>query len=392
MAIQYRMPNFGVEPNKSGKNYKLFLIVGIIVIVGISVLMILSYYFNNRCYKSYRVENEMERSDSNNVSYAYFNGNIVKYSRSGISVTDNTGKILQNEGFEMKQPHIDICGDYIVAADVTGKQFYVCNIDKGTKSVETTLPIVRAKVSKQGMVAVLLQDTDSNVLNVYNPYSNADILLVEIPTNISEEGYPVDFDISMDGKSVAVSYMVVNGNEIENKVNFYNFTEVGQDKNTLVGGKAFEDCMIGQVEFVGEDMVAVFHEKGITLFGKMKQPEIVAELSSGETIQSVAYSEEYIGIVTGETEAEQRTLHLYDMRGREQLTTSFTFGYTNMKIYGDEIFFLSNHSCHIIRANGREKFSYEFVNGIDTIFPTANGRIYTLVNPDVIQKIRLTAG
>ena len=87
MAIQYRMPDFGAETEKPGRNYKLFLIVGIIVVAGISVLMILSYYFNNRCYKSYRVENEMERSDSNNVSYAYFNGNIVKYSRSNSAQT-----------------------------------------------------------------------------------------------------------------------------------------------------------------------------------------------------------------------------------------------------------------------------------------------------------------
>ena len=64
----------------------------------------------------------------------------------------------------------------------------------------TSLPIVRAKVARQGVVAILLQDKDSNVLNIYNPYSNAESLLVEIPTNVSEEGYPLDFDISPDGR------------------------------------------------------------------------------------------------------------------------------------------------------------------------------------------------
>lgn len=56
-------------------------------------------------------------------------------------------------------------------------------------TVETSLPIVRAKVARQGVVAILLQDKDSNVLNIYNPYSNAESLLVEIANNVSEEGY-----------------------------------------------------------------------------------------------------------------------------------------------------------------------------------------------------------
>ena len=362
------------------------------MIVGVGVLMLLSYYVNNRCYTGYRVENRIERSDSNNVRYLYFNGNLLKYSRSGISTMDNTGKSLQNGGFEMGQPQVDMAGEYVVAADVMGKQFYVCNGEDEGRSMETALPIVRAKVSKGGLVAALVQDSDSNVLGIYNPYNSAEKLRVEIPTNVSEEGYPLDFDISPDGNSVVVSYMTVSGNKVENKVNFYNFTEVGQDKNTLVGGKTFGESMIGQIEFVGDDEVAVFHEKGVTLFGRMKQPEAVVELTFDETIRSMAYSEDYIAVVTGEAEAEKQTLHLYDLRGKEKLSRQISYPYTEMKIYGEEIFFLSNHSCHILRTNGREKFSHEFEEGIETLFPTENGSIYTLIKADTIQKITLAAG
>lgn len=390
MAIQYRMPDRGNDMERSGKNYKIFIVAGMILVFGIGILLALSFYFNNRCYDSYQVNHEVGRSDSNNVSYAYFNGDIVKYSRSGISVLDNRGKSLQNTGFEMKQPHIDICGDYIVVADVMGKQFYVCNKENEMRQVETTLPVVRAKVSRHGMVAALLQDSDSNVLNVYDPYSSTDSLLVEIPTNISEEGYPIDFDISLDGRSVAVSYMMINGNQIENKVSFYNFTEVGQDKNTLVGGRSFEDNMIGQIEFVGDDKVVVFHEKGFTVFGGMKQPEVTAELFLDETIQSMAYSEEYIAAVTGKADDGKKTLHLYDLAGKEQMAKQIAYEYTDMQIYGDEIFFTSNHSCHILRTNGREKFTYDFQDSIEAVLPTTNASIYTLIDPDKIQRIKLT--
>lgn len=375
----------------SKKNRRIFFAVAGIVIVGVGILMVLSYYFSNRCYKNFRVQNKLDRSDSHNVKYMYFNGDLLKCSRSGISIMDNTGKSLQNGGFEMNQPQVDVAGEYVVAADVTGKQFYVCNGEDEGRTIETILPVVRAKISRRGLVAVMVQDSDSNVLELYDPYNSAEKLIVEIPTNVREEGYPLDFDISPDGKSIVIAYMTVNGSAVENKVNFYNFTEVGQDKNTLVGGKTFEDSMVGQIEFVGDDEVAVFHEKGVTLFGQMKQPEVVAELTSDEAIRSAAFSEDYIAVVTGEPEAGQQTFFLYNLRGKKKLERKISYSFTDMKIYGEEIFFLSNHSCHILRTNGREKFAHEFEEGIEDLFPTENSSIYTLIRTDTIQKITLVS-
>lgn len=365
-------------------------IVALVVILGIGVLFILSYYMGNRCLDNYEVQNTVARSDSNNVNYCYFKGDLLKYSRSGISALDNNGKNLWNGGYEMKQPQIDICGDYVAVADVLGKRFYVYNgKDEGT-SLETTLPIVRAKVAGQGIVAALLQDSDSNVLNIYNPYSSVDSLLVEIPTNVSEEGYPLDFDISPDGNSIVSAYMVVQGNTIENKVSFYNFTEVGQDKNTMVGGKSFGEETISRIEFVGEDEAAVFHEKGFTLFTRMKQPEVLFEKRFDEEIRSMAYSDKYIAVVTGSGEKkEKQTLHLYDQKGKEELTRDISYEFAKMDIYNEEIIFQTNHSCNIVRANGKDKFSYQFKDKIDGIFPTKNGSIYTLIDTESIKKIKL---
>jgi hypothetical protein len=370
------------------KNIIMLFAVGLIIVAGISALAVLSWYFNNRCYTKYEVENEVERSDSNNVTYSYFNGNILKCSRSGISAMDYNGKSLWNGGFEMKQPQIDTCGEYVVVADIGGKDFYVYNGEDEGTSLETTLPIVRAKVAKQGVVAALLEDTDSNVLNLYDPYRTTDNLLVEIPTNVSDEGYPLDFDISPDGNSVVVAYMVVSGNSIEVKLNFYNFTEVGQDQNTLVGGMSFGDEMISEIGFVGDDEVAVFHEKGFTLFSGMKQPEKLAEQTFDEDIQSMAYNEKYIAVVTGGTE-DKKTLILHNLKGREQMKKEISYDFSEMKIYKNEIFLVSNLGCQIIRTNGREKFVCEFEEGIDTIFPTVNGNMYTLLETSAIQKIKL---
>lgn len=369
-------------------------VVGL-VLLGLAVVVaglgIFSYIYSNRCFEHYQVENTVERSDSNNVNYLYYKGNILKYSRSGISEIDNEGKSLWNGGYEMKQPQVDTCGDYVVVADVTGKEFYVYNGEDEGTSIETSLPIVRAKVARQGVVAVLLQDKDSDVLNIYDPYSNADNLLVEIPTNVAEEGYPLDFDISPDGKSVVTSYMVVEGSNIETKVSFYNFTEVGQDKNTLVGGKSFGENMIAKVEFIGDDRVAVFHEKGFTIFNEMKQPEISVEKDFEEEIKSMAYNDGYLAVVLEKDgKIENQILYLYDEKGKEKLERNISYEYASMEIYGEEIIFTGNRSCNILRFNGHDKFAYEFEQEIDALFPTANGGSYTLIDASTIQKIKLT--
>lgn len=372
------------------KTWVMILIVAAILVVGIGIVMVVSYFFNNRCFNSYEIKSEIQRNDSNNISYQYFDGNFLKYSRNGINAINNEGKSLWNGGFEMKQPQLDICGGNVVVADITGKQFYVYNGKDEGVSMETTLPIVRAKVSGQGVVAALLEDSDSNVLNIYNPYSSTDKLLVEIPTNVSEEGYPLDFDISPDGQSIVASYMVVSGTTVENKVSFYNFTAVGQDKNTLVGGKSFGDQMISQIRFTGSDRVTVFYENGFSVFGSMKQPEIRFEKTFKKQIRSAACSDDYIAIVCGNAaEDEKQILHVYTMAGREILTREIDYEYSDMQIYSDEIIFAGAHHCNILRMNGKDKWNADLETETAGVYPTGNSGMYTLITEQSIQKIQL---
>ncbi len=50
----------------------------------------------------------------------------------------------------MKQPQVDVCGDYVSVADVGGKQCHIYNGKDEGVTVETSLPIVRAKSGKTG--------------------------------------------------------------------------------------------------------------------------------------------------------------------------------------------------------------------------------------------------
>ena len=377
------------EASEKRKKLILWILTIAIIVLGLGGLLVFSYFYNNQCYTHYQDVSEVERSDSNNVTYSYFQKNLLKYSGSGISLIDSKGKTLWNGGFEMKQAQVDTCGEQVIAADIGGTSFHVYNGRDEGAGEETTYPIVRAKVSAQGVAAVLEQDTDSNNLRVYNPYSNTTKLLAEIPTNVSEEGYPLDFDISPDGKTIVAAYMTVEDTKSSCKVNFYNFSDVGQDKNILVGGKEYGTEMISQISFLKDDSVVVFREKGFDVYSRMKQPEAIFEKSFDKPIMSVATSDDYIAVVTGDDKMENRYLQVFTPDGGVRLERAIDYEYSQFYIYGEELFFYGTHHVNILRMNGRDKFSCDFDSEITGVFPGGKRIEYLIVDLHTIRRIRM---
>ena len=140
------------------------------------------------------------------MSFASYKDSVIKYSKDGIAALDGSGKELWNGSYDMASPALDISGDYVVAADIGAKKIVVFNGEDSGKEFTTDYPIVQAEVSKQGVVAVLLEEKTANVIRMYNPYDAQNTLFAEIPTNI-DDGYPVSIDISADGVNVAAVYV-----------------------------------------------------------------------------------------------------------------------------------------------------------------------------------------
>ncbi len=367
----------------------LWILTSAIILFGVGGLLLFSYFYNNQCYTHYQTVSEVERSDSNNVSYQYFQKNLLKYSGSGISLVDTKGKTLWNGGFEMKQAQVDTCGEQVLAADVGGNSFHIYNGKDEGVGMETTYPIVRAKVSAQGLAAVLEQDTDSNTLKVYNPAANATKLLVEIPSNVSEEGYPLDFDISPDGTSLVVAYMIVDGTEAKWRVNFYNFSDIGQDKNLLVGGHEYNTEMVSRISFLDNERVVIYRETGFDVFSDMKRPKATLQQTFKRTILSMAESETYISVVTADDSLKKKELEVFTPNGEPVLECPIDYEYSEFRIYGEELYFYSGHHVDIMRINGDPKFSSDFDTEITGVFPGGKSIEYILVDHNAIRKIRM---
>ena len=90
--------------------------VGLVILC--VLLVVLAIYLFNRfkTYDGYKVVDKIEMKSGESSKFLPFKGEIVKYSRNGISYVDGN-TTLWDESYEMKNPQVDNCGDYLCVAD-----------------------------------------------------------------------------------------------------------------------------------------------------------------------------------------------------------------------------------------------------------------------------------
>ena len=321
------------------------------------------------------------------MSYETYHDGIIRYGRDGVTAIDRKGNSIWGGSYEMANPRADTCGSSVVIADIGGDSLYVYR-GEGTGTVFTVdYPIVQACISNQGVIAVLLEESSSNTIALYNPFNKAEALLAEIPTNV-EDGYPVSVDLSPDGSSVVASYLNVTTGAAQSHVAFYNFSEVGKNANCLVGAHNYKETLISEVQFMGNSDVCLFGEKGFYLWSNMKRPEASAKQEFEETIQSAFIDEGHVGFLLKKDDAKN-ILRLYDKSGNNTLTTEVDASFTHIQIREDEILLNSTERCAIYRTNGVRKFSQDLKSTISYFFPSERKNYYFFVQDSKIKVIKL---
>lgn len=358
----------------------------------IAAIVLFVYILNsvvNKYYTEFEVLTATPRKDSNSVQYKEYERGLLKFSRDGAAGIDAEGNILWNGSYDMNNPQADVCGNYVVIGDVGGKEWYIYNgSDSGTK-FEETLTIVQVQVSRQGVVAVVLEDKDSNEIHLYNSYDDSEQLLAVIPTNVTEDGYPMDISISDDGKKLVTTYFCVNEGVGESRVSFYNFDEIGKDKvNRIVGGVEFGDVLAHNVEFIDNNTICILIENGFAIYSMEELPEEIITESFEPRIKSAVTGKSGIGFVLEADEGRQE-LVLYDLAGKKVLNKQIDYEYETISMVKDDIVFLSDLEGIILRNTGSEKFHYRFFKRMKYIFGTEGKNTYIFVDEANIEKVKL---
>ncbi len=366
-------------------------VTGIVIILVFVLIGIIAFAVNqilHKNYTNYQVIHTTERNDSSSARYQSYDSGVLRYSRDGAMAMDGAGTLLWNGTFEMKDPIIDSCNKYVAVSDRGYKMVQLFDGEGGMSTINVLNPIMKTEVANQGVVAVLMDDTEVNYIGVYDEEGNS---LVDIRTAAEKDGYPIDFSLSNDGKKLVTSYVTINSGTVQNKVTFYNFSEVGQNYGErVVAGIDYEQTLVPKVQFINNDTVCAFGDDKFDIYSMEEIPKLIVETTLPSEIKSIFYNEKQVGFVLNNLEGDDKyRIMLYDLKGKIVLDKTINYEYDNITLSGDELMIYSNLEWIILRSNGEEKFHYTFENNISYIAPVNNIDKYIIIDDLNMEEIKL---
>ncbi|MBQ9278338.1 MAG: hypothetical protein IJ224_06860 [Lachnospiraceae bacterium] len=366
----------------------------IIAILALMVFVAAAAFINsmmNKEYKGYRVISSTETNYENTASYIQFSGNLLKYTPDGVSYINRNGDTVWSAGINMKMPIAVARGDYAVVADLNGNAVSVFSNEGQVSSLTMPYTICDVDVAKQGAFAVVLESDKTNYIKLYDKNGND---IYEIQTTIDKSGYPIDIAISEDGKKLFTSYINMNGTTITNSLAAYNFGDVGQNANAdrMVGGYMFDSQVIPKVSFVNNDIVVAFGTDEINIYAMKEKPGEKAKIKFDVEIQSVFYSEKYIGVIVKNDNADDNSIYkvkVYDLKGKLKFEYDLDFNYDNVYAGKNEFIISGGSDILIMRKNGNVKYKGNMNGRVINVVPTGNRLEYVVTYDNATEIIKL---
>ena len=370
--------------NRRIRIYAFSALLLIIVVVG----AIYIYRLYHRTYTGFEVSGSTSNSEENLKGYLPYNGSAVKYGLDGAIAYDKKGKLLWNGAYEMQDPIADVCEKYVVIGDRGNKALRVYDESGEAASFTMEYNILKVAVASQGVTAVLMVDKETHYIRMFDLEGT---VLVDNKYDVSKDGYPMDIDLSLDGKKLATVLMSVNQGKLINKVAFYNYGEVGQNLRDRLAGAFLpsdDTVIIPRITFLDNNTACAFKDNGFIIYHYPEYPEFVMEEKVEGKIKSILHNSKHIGLVIeGENGASQ--LLLYDLKGKKLLEKKLDLKYSNIFLSGEEIILYDNVSCQILKTDGKEKFRYTFTTNISALYPINHLDRYIFISAEEVSEIKL---
>ena len=364
--------------------YRMMLAIILIAAIGAATYI----QWKNKVYTESLVVASTEISITQDANLMPFDGYLLNYSKDGAGCMDTKGNAVWNQTFEMQNPIVDICQNVVAIGDYNGRTIYVMNTGGPMGNITTNRPIRNLCVASNGVVAVVLDDTDVTLIYLYDSQGNE---LVHFRTTMKESGYPVSVSISPSGELVCVSYLFVDSGQMKSSVAFYNFGAVGQNStDNYVSGYDYLNTIVPFTRFLDNKSVFAVSDDRIMFYSGSQKPVSSAENLLNEDVQSIYYGGEYVGLVFNSTESSNRyRLDVYHKSGELAQQIEFDIEYSDILFHEDQIIIYNETECCIYNINGLEKYAGKFNKSVRTLIPLKTSYSYMMVTPDSIDTIEL---
>ncbi len=370
------------------KHIKKIIIGVVIAIIAVALVCVGAWFLKHRgkTYNSYTVKATVEFNGAGDVSFRTGEKNVIKYTRDGVSSYNSNGKEEWNVSYEMSNPIGDVCGNYSAVADKGSVDLYVMDGTGKVNRITTEKPIQQIAVADLGITAVWMDAGTEDYIVLYTIDGD---MIAKKETIVDKDGIPVAMAISENGQKLVTSYAYLEENVLRNKLAFYNFGDVGSNYvDNLVGINKYEDRIVADIDFMGNDHVAVFSDCGLTVFEMEEYERELKDIEITDTIEAISVDSEYIGIVLKD-EAGARRCEVYNEKGEKKYTKNLEKKYAHFKISGSDMIFYEGTELYIARINGNDKARIEFSMDITEILSVDGKKTYMIVGEKSVQTIEL---
>ena len=388
----------GVSEEEYADNYELRLsrhkrnIVKktVITVVAIAAAVTaVGFYIEKRSYHNYKVVQSSEQEDVVSTSYIEMDGDILRYSPDGVSLVSDKMSTLWSETYQMQNPVADANGTRAVIADKDGTTLEIYDKSGKTGSVTTSYSIIKARVSKSGLVAAILDGGDDTWIDFYSTDGS---LIAENQTKIDDPGYPLDIAVSEDGVVMMVTYQFVDGSDTTSYVAFYNFGDVGQNEDDrIVSGYKYEGVVVPQIQYLSNNRSIALKDNGFTIYQGSQIPKEVKTIETDKEIVSTFYDDDMVGLVfKNDSKDKQYIMEVYNTAdGKLKFKEDFNIPYTTIKLCGGNILMYNSSQMCVMNSRGVQKYLGSVDGTIKDFFKIGMNR-YLLVLDSGVDVIKLS--
>ncbi len=381
------------EPSYKEKirSHKLAVLFRTLGITAFAILLVLVIYvsWRDKEYTEAQITEGAGITNGTDSQVISLGGNIVQYSKDGMSCLNSSGQQVWNQTYEMQNPIAHTCADVVAVGDYNGHNIYVNNTAGALGEVDTNLPIRDFCVSSQGVVAAVLDGTSVTWIYLYDAQGNT---LANFKTTMKDSGYPVDVSISPNGELLCVSYLYPDEGALKTSVAFFNFGSVGQNAiDNYASGYDYPKVVVPYVQFMNSSSAFAVSDDRIMFYQGNEKPVSQADIFTGdEEVKSVYFNDTYMGVVfPNSTEEGAYRLQIYNDKGGDVLTTYFDIDYTEIIFSGKQIIIYNEDECLIEDLSGHIKYQGSFTTPVRAMVPTNIASRFTLVTSHNIQTMNL---
>jgi len=363
-----------------------FLCVLAIILVGFFLLAML------RHYNSYEVVSTIKVKDASAHKFKTFEGGLLKYGNDGAILRDVSGKVVWNVGYEMSDPRIDVCRNYVIIYDREGSKLYLLDDTDKVSEISTNQPIYKAEVSGNGTIAVVMKGDLKSRIELYNQKGET---LASGELHIDKAGYPTDIAINTTGDVLMVSSLGYKDGAVVSRVNFYNFGKAGRNSiDNIVSSYEYTGTVIPEVDITDSGKPVAFGSNKIICYSNSSKPAEKKVIEPGAQMKSVIHNDKFFGFVVPEEDSDgtvNNVLKLYSYRGFKRYSKKIEFEYRDIELMSDnEVMITDGHKMELVGIFGMNRF---YINDDSEFYGVINkkaGREFYFIRSDSIQQVRLS--